>query len=364
MKEATAAVFEGHGKPFRIQKFPLPDVEPGGILAKVRMSTICGSDVHTWAGRRNVPLPIILGHEIVGEITEMGKEVICDFFGSSLAKGDRITWTIMACCGKCYYCRDKNIPQKCLSLFKYGHASFQNQTYLNGGFAEYVYLRPGTGIFKIPEELSDEEATPLNCATATVVYGLEAIRIEPGDNVVVQGAGMLGINAVALLRENGAKKIIVLDPDDSRLRVAEAFGADETINVRDKGLPETIALIKDATDGHGVDVVIETCGKSEAIPVGLEALRIGGRYLLIGLVFPNSFFNIDGYAVTTRMITIKGIHNYGFSHLGEALRFVERTHEKYPFFKLITHRFKLQEIDRAFAMASGGTAFRIAVSAP
>lgn len=359
--EVKAAVFVGAGKPFRIQEFPFPTVEPEGVLVKVRMSTICGSDIHTWQGRREAPLPLILGHEIVGEIEEMGAEVSRDASGNPLAKGDRITWTIMASCGKCYYCHEKKIPQKCCSLFKYGHISSQGQPYLNGGFAEYIYLRPGTGIFKIPAEISDEEAVPLNCATATVVYGLEAIGVEPGDNVVVQGAGMLGINAVALLREGGARKIIVLDKDNQRLRIAEEFGADETINTRNKKPTEIIALVKNRTDEHGVDVVLETCGSPEVIPPGIEMLRIGGRYLLIGTVFPNSDFTLDGYVMTTRMITMKGIHNYDVRHLGEALRFIARTHKKYPFSRLITHRFGLQEIDQAFAVASQRKTFRVAI---
>ena len=359
---ALAAVFTGAGEPFRIQEFPFPDVEPEGVLVRVRMSTICGSDIHTWQGRREAPLPLILGHEIVGEIEELGKEVSRDASGKPLAKGDRITWTIMASCGKCCYCKEKKLPQKCLSLFKYGHASSRKQPYLNGGFAEYVYLRPGTGIFKIPEELSDEEAVPLNCATATVVCGLEAIGVEPGDNIVVQGAGILGINAVALLREGGAGRIIVLDKDDRKLRLAEEFGADRTINVRDKEPDEVVNLVKSGVGGNGgADVALELCGQPGEIPAGVEMLRTGGRYLLIGTVFPGSLFTLDGYTMTTRMITVKGVHNYAARHLEAGLRFLVGTHRKYPFSSLIEHRFGLPETGRAFAAAAQRKNLRVAV---
>lgn len=359
--KAKAAVFWGAGKPLKIQGFPLLEVEPNGILVKVSMSTICGSDLHTWEGKREVPLPIILGHEIVGEIEEIGKNITEDVMGNPLVTGDRIIWTIMASCGRCYYCRMKRLPQKCLYLFKYGHESCQHPPYLNGGLAEYIYLRQGTGIFKIPEEISDEEVTPINCALATVINGLETIEIHPGDNVVVQGTGMLGISSVALLRERSVGKIIALDKDQQRLQFAKQFGADEIINVNQKKPTAIFSLIRDLTGGYGADVVIEVSGSPGVIPQGIEMLRIGGRYLLIGTVFPKANFTLDGYLVTTKMITIKGIHNYEARHLGEGLSFVTRTHNKYPFSKLITHHFNLQEVDEAFALAKNLKAIRVAV---
>ncbi len=362
MMKAKAAVFLGPGKPFKIQEFPLPEIEAGGILVKVRMSTICGSDVNTWQGKRDAPLPIILGHEIVGEIKEMDKDITQDTLGNPLSIGDRITWTIMASCGRCYYCAMKRLPQKCLSLYKYGHESCQHPPYLNGGLAEYIYLRPGTAIFKIPDELSDEEAAPLNCAMGTVMNSVETIGVELGDNVVIEGVGMLGISAVALLREKGAGKIIALDKNQNRLEIAKEFGADEVINVTQKEPAEILSRInKDITCGYGIDVVIDVSGSSQVIPQGIEMLRIGGRYVLVGTTFPKAIFTLDGYVITTKMITIKGIHNYHAHHLAQGLCFVARTHRKYPFGKLVTHRFNLQQVDQAFALASSGQSHRVAV---
>ena len=359
--KAKAAVFLGVGKPFEIQEFPLPKVEPGAILAKVLMSTICGSDLHTWQGKRSAPLPIILGHEIIGRIEKIGKGTRTDVMGNSLLKGDRITWTIMASCGMCYYCAMKHLPQKCLNLFKYGHTSCQKSPYLNGGMAEYVYIRPGTGVFKIPDTLSDEEVVPINCALATVVNGLETIGVKSGDNIVVQGAGMLGLNTVALLKEKGVEKIISIDRDAYRLNFAKEFGADYTINSKNKKASDTIKEIKNLTNGYGADIIIEVCGVPSVIPEGIQMLRIGGRYLIIGTVFPEANFNLDGYLITTKMLTIKGIHNYNICHLGEAMNFLVKNHNKYPFKKLVAHKFHLKEANRAFEMSAAHEAIRIAV---
>ena len=118
-----AAVMTKARAPLEIWEYPLADVEKGWILVKIKCCAICGSDLHTWLGTRPSPTPIILGHEIMGEIVEMGAGVSRDSGGRPLKLGDRITWTIMDNCGKCYYCREKGLMMKCLDLKKYGHDS-------------------------------------------------------------------------------------------------------------------------------------------------------------------------------------------------------------------------------------------------
>ena len=172
---------------------------------------------------------------------------------------------------------------------------------------------------------------------------------------------MLGINAIALLRETGAGKIMALDKDQHRLQVAKQFGVDQAIHVDQRKAAEVPTLIEDLTDGYGADVVIEVSGSPDVIPQGIEMLRMGGRYLLIGTVFPHAIFTLDAYLVTTKMITVKGIHNYEARHLGEALRFVARTRSKYPFGQLVTHHFNLEEVDQAFALSAERQAIRVAV---
>ena len=361
MNFATAAVFTGVGQPFEMREFPLPTIESGAILVKIRMATICGSDLHTWQGKRSAPTPTILGHEVVGEIAEMGESVTTDTLGNPLDIGDRITWTIMSSCGKCFYCRIKNLPQKCLHLFKYGHASCEQPPHLTGGLAEYIYLKPGTAIFKIPDTLADEEVVSINCALATVIHGMEAIDVRMGENVVVQGAGMLGLYAVALLKEIGARTIIVLDVQERRLKMAEEFGADVCINVSKIGDEEAIQQVHQLTDGRGADAVIEVCGIPKVLPSGVNMLGIEGRYLIIGLVFPNALATFDGYSIVTKLLTLKGIHNYDARHLANALDFIKRTKAKYPYDKLITSKFSLQKVDEAFKAAQNKMAIRVAV---
>jgi len=360
-KECNAAVFIEPGKPLEMRKFDLPNkLEPRAALCKVKMSTICGSDLHTIGGRRTEPAPLILGHETIGEIVALGSDLETDGFGDKLEIGDRVSWSIIASCGRCFYC-GLDLPQKCEKLRKYGHTCCNQPPHLTGGYAEYIYLFPGTAIYKIPAHIPDEIATPANCALSTVINAVETIGLHKGETVLIQGAGLLGLNLVALVAEAGAKKIFVTDVLQSRLDLAGRFGADFCINVKDLTREEILSQIRDQTSGHGVDVAFEICGVKEAVGLAVESLRIGGRYLIAGLVTPGSDLGIDGNQLTRKYLTVKGIHNYKPKHLGMALRFLEKCSRKYPYDELVGRVFSLSQINEAIESASTGKHIRIGV---
>jgi len=344
-----------------IREFNLPDkIEKGAALCKVTMSTICGSDLHTINGRRNEPLPLILGHEIIGTIVALGEGLEYDGLGNKLAIGDRVTWTIMASCGNCYYCRN-GLPQKCEKLAKYGHTCSTQPPHLTGGYAEYIYLFSGTVIYKIPESISDEIATPANCALSTSINAVETIGLQEGETVLIQGAGLLGLNLVALAVEAGAKKVFITDVMQSRLDLAKRFGAHVCLNLKDLSPDEVVSQIRAHTGGYGADVAIEVCGVSKVVPQAVQALRIGGRYLVAGLVTPGSNLDIDGNQLTRKYLTVKGIHNYHPKHLGMALKFLEKYSGKYPFGELVGKVFPLSQINEAIKEASSGEFVRVGV---
>ena len=360
-EECKAAVFTEVGKPLEIRQFRLPhEPEPEAALCKVKMSTICGSDLHTISGRRVEPAPLILGHEIIGEIVALGSDLKHDGFGEQLEVGDRVSWSVMASCGRCFYC-ELDLPQKCEKLRKYGHTCCNEPPHLTGGYAEYIYLFPGTAIYKIPADIPDEIATPANCALSTVINAVETIGLNKNETVLIQGAGLLGLNLVALAVEAGAKKIFATDVVKSRLDLAGKFGADVCIDVKDSVCKEVASQIRDQTDGYGVDVAFEICGLREAVGLAVESLRIGGRYLVAGLVTPGSDLGIDGNQLTRKYLTIKGIHNYNPKHLGMALRFLEKNSRKFPYDELVARVLPLSQINGAIELASTGRHIRIGV---
>lgn len=360
-KTARAAVMCAPQKELEIKRYPLPAVAKDCILVKVTCCTICGSDIHTWSGRRSSAVPIILGHEIVGRIAEMGAQVTHDSGDKPISVGDRITWTIMDNCSKCYYCRQKGLMMKCRNLKKYGHDSCENSPYFVGGFAEYCYLTPGTCVIKLPDTVKDEQAAPANCALATVVAGWEAAGIKPLENVMIQGAGALGIYAAALARYYGCRKIIVTDILDHRLDFIRAFGATHTLNTRQMTDADVVEAVHQLTDGFGVDCVLEVAGSADLISTGLQCLRIGGRLIEIGNSFPNAQFTYDACDFVWRRLTLTGIHNYDTRHLQTAIDFMSATRDLFPFENLVTHRYKLEDINDALKMAASGEAIRVAI---
>src|SRR3546814_836721 len=210
-RTAKAAIYTAPNEPFVVKDYPLRPVAVGEVLVRVRMSTICRSDIHSYEGKRPNPCPGILGHEIIGTIEEIGPGIEKDMRGDPLAVGDRITWSEYFHDGPCYYRDVLDMPQKCQGVRKYGHDHIDTDPHFLGGFAEYCYIQPGTAILKLPDALSDEEATPLNCGVATMIAVTEAAAIAVGDTVVVQGLGLLGLYGCAIAKERGARRVIGID---------------------------------------------------------------------------------------------------------------------------------------------------------
>lgn len=358
---ARAAVMTAQKKDLEIIYYPLTKIETGCILVKITCCTICGSDVHTWMGRREGPTPSILGHEIVGKIVELGEGVTHDSGDLPIKVGDRITWTIMDNCGKCYYCREKGLMMKCRQLKKYGHDNCANPPHFLGGFAEYCYITPGTCIIKIPDNLTDEIVAPANCALATVVAGWEAIDVRPFENVLIFGVGALGIYSSALAKYYGCRRVMVVDIIDHRLEFVKDFGATDTINSKEMKEEGIIQTVRDLTNGFGADCVMEVAGVPSLIPTGLKCLRKGGRFVEIGNSFPGANFTYDACDIIWRRLTLKGIHNYDTLHLQAGIDFLMLAQEMFPFDKMITHRVSLEEINEGMRIADSGKAIRVAV---
>ena len=253
------------------------------------------------------------------------------------------------------------MPQKSPGVRKYGHDSVEDDPHFLGGFADYCYILPGTGILKLPDIITDEEATPLNCGVATMIAVTEASSIGIGDTVIVQGLGLLGLYGCAIAKARGAKMVIGIDSVPERLAIAAEFGADTTLDISDLNNEECISKVKKLCEPNGADVAIEVCGHAEAIPIGLRMLRTGGRYTIAGLVNPNANFTVDGNYILKNWLTIRGIHNYHPRHLIEALDFVISNRERFPFGKIVDSKFSLNQMNEAFKKASERTVLRAAI---
>lgn len=192
-----------------------------------------------------------------GQVERLGAGVSTDSLGQPLKEGDRIVYAYFYPCLRCYACLQGELaacPNKTAKMAS-AHTRF------TGAYAEYFYLQPNHWVFKVPDELSDEVVTPVNCALSQVIFGLHKAGLRFGDTLVVQGAGGLGLNACAVARDMGANKVIVIDAVADRLELARAFGADETVNISET--PDMFARVQrvmELTGGRGADVVGEFVG--------------------------------------------------------------------------------------------------------
>jgi D-arabinose 1-dehydrogenase-like Zn-dependent alcohol dehydrogenase len=213
-----AAVLPAFQAQLEIREYPDPShLAPGEALVLVEMAGICGTDVHLWLGQLPIPTPVIFGHETVGRIERMGSP-LRDWRGESLQEGDRVCWASSIACGECYYCRKKAQPTRCLSRKAYGISySADEAPHLRGGYAEKILLRAGTAIFRIPDQTSTEAVVGAGCALTTAIHGIERATVSWGDTVVIQGSGPVGLASLAVAKQSGATRLIVVGGPPHRL---------------------------------------------------------------------------------------------------------------------------------------------------
>jgi threonine dehydrogenase-like Zn-dependent dehydrogenase len=343
-----AAVFLGPGKGYEIQEFDVPTPEPGGIVIKVTYGGICGSDLHIWRGDSPMFAMMagnVAGHEMTGRVHSLGAGITTDSLGRPLKEGDRVAYAYFYPCHRCYNCNKAEFASCPNKLLTMGPSISK----FSGAYGEYYYLKPGGWIFKIPDQVPDEVATPVNCALSQVTYGLQKANMRYGDTIVVQGAGGLGLNAIAVAKEMGADAVIAIDGVSNRLELAKRFGADEVIDITQMPNPtERIAKVKQLTGNRGGDIVVEVVGIPEVIGEGLQMLRDGGTLLEIGNISFGRTTPLDPATLVWGSKRIQGVIMYDPWVIPEALDFLVRTKDKYPHNDVISHKFPLADINNAF----------------
>ena len=355
---AQVALFKGVDLPFEFCDVPISS-SVNTVLVRVLLSTICGSDLHTVSGRRSAEVPCVLGHEAIGTVA--AHTDVCSTDEKPLRIGDRIVWSLTTSCGECHFCENKSLPQKCMTMFKYGHAQGVGDNVLTGGFATHMKLRKETTIYHIPDSITDAEAVPINCALSTVVNGLQQIGTRSGETAVIHGAGMLGLYAACFLREHGYSIIAIVDKNETRLQIAKQFGATHTFNADTTSTEEIDRILKDITYGHGIDLGVEVSGAPPAIPNLTEWLTVGGRCVTLGYVYPLENVPLNLHQLVTKCISLQGVHNYHPHVLKSALSFVENSRIRYPFAELIGATYPLSKIDSAFEASFRQDTIRVAV---
>lgn len=281
---------------------PRPVPGPGDLLVRVKACGICGSDIHGYDGStgRRIP-PLIMGHEAAGEVAEIGPGV------SSFSVGDRVTFDSTISCGECWYCQRGQI-NLCQNRQVLGVSCDEYRRH--GAFAEYVLI-PQRIAYHLPASLSYEHAALLE-AVSVAVHAVNRTPIRMGDTAVVVGSGMIGLLVLQALRHAGCGRIIAIDLDDDRLKLARTLGADVTFNARTEHLAEAVAGL---TAGRGADVALEAVGATAPIQTAIQVLRRGGALTLVGNLAPR--IDLPLQQVVTRELSLYGScassHDYPLS---------------------------------------------------
>lgn len=350
------ARFDEPGKPFDIETVSLPEVGPGQILIKVSRANICGSDLHAWHGTFTTAglggqLPTVLGHEMVGAIEALGAGVTTDSAGAPLTAGTRVVFPYFFSCHTCRNCLAGR-RNACLRLTMAMLGRADEPPYFVGGYADYFLLPAGAVVYTVPDSVSDDIAAGANCALSQVMYGLERVDLQLGESVVVQGAGALGLYAVAVAKARGAARVIAIDGVAERLELATAFGADTIIDINDVAtVKDRTKLVRQLTDGQGADVVVEVVGHPSAIDEGLKMLGQFGRYVEIGNINIGKTFDFDPSRFVFGNKMMVGVSLYDPIVLSRALTFLEQHQARLPLHRLAAACYPLDDINDAFAAA-------------
>jgi threonine dehydrogenase-like Zn-dependent dehydrogenase len=350
MATFKAAVLDQFKTPIVLREFPLLEaIEPSGALVRIEMAGVCGTDVHLWKGQLPIPRPNILGHETVGRIERCGEALKQDWHGKTLQSGDRVTWSSSLACGYCFYCKEKRQPTRCLNRKAYGISyNCEEPPHCSGGYSEFIYLRPGTAIFKLDEALATERVIGAGCALVTAIHGIERMGIGWGEIVVIQGAGPVGLAALAVALDHGAEQVIVIGGPEERLKTARRFGSVVCIDIETARSPEErIRRVRELTRGYGADLVIECVGSPEVVPEALEMCRDGARFLVLGHYGDAGEVSINPHVITRKQLQLFGSWGSEHRHMAQALQFLATKGERFPFEQLVTHRFPLERVTEA-----------------
>jgi len=341
-----AAVLKEIGK-MDIEELKDPECIPQSILIRVTASALCGSDIRAFRkGRKNLKMPQILGHEIVGTVIQVGNDV------SNVKIGDRIAVVPSVPCNNCKICHKGCSPDLCPNHLSIGFA-------YPGGFAEYMLIPPmavkANSYVLLPDELDFESAVlaePLGC----VIHGQELVGVSNEDRVIIIGAGPIGCMHAFVARYRGAKQIIMIQRSAKRLKLAQYLGvADYYLSSFDNDI---VKSVKDITKGELADVIIVAASSKEAQLMAMDLIGIAGRVSFFGgLHTDDPFIPISSNKIHYNELIVTGAAGTGVNEVKKAIDLLNKN--KNQLRRLITKKFKLDEILKAIEISEKGEELKI-----
>ncbi|WP_040833636.1 zinc-dependent alcohol dehydrogenase [Nocardia brevicatena] len=349
---AAVLVEPGH---IRLDRIGLPAIGADDALIRVEACGICGTDWEQYNGEYRPVFPVILGHEPLGIIAEIGDGARRRW---QVDVGDRVAVYPRFGCGHCAHCMREDF-RHCPEVGIYGFSTTDRAPGLWGGYADYMYLSPGSKLRKMPRHIPAEVAVQFNPLGAGFAWAVNTPVTAVGDDVVVLGCGQRGLASVLAAREAGARRVIVtgLARDADKLTLAREFGADATINIEAE---DPVAVVRDLTAGVGARVVVDTTPRAaESVTDAIDMAAQGGIVVLAGLKGVRTVPGLFSDRIITKELTIKGVLGVDYTSLEQAVRLIESG--RYPLHRLHTHSFDIGEVTQALETLARGEAIHLAI---
>ena len=336
-----ALVLEEFGGPLVMKELPTPEIAPHEALVRVRNIGVCGTDIKIRAGRMGLDvLPLVMGHEVAGEVAEVGSEV------RGFEPGDRVTVAFYVTCGRCRFCREGR-DTLCDEVRQHGFS-------MDGGMADFMKT-PGINLCKVPDNVPLDQASILADAVATSYHAVtKRAQVRPGMTVALVGVGGVGLHALQMARLAGARTIAV-DINEKRLGLARELGADALVDAGTGPFHETI---KELTAGEGADVVMEFVSNNDTLPSSYQSLKKGGRLVFVGYV-PGLPLPVMPHELVLGELEIMGSRATTKQELQDTMDLVAQGRIR----PIIDRSFSLEDVEEAFdALKNGDSLGRNVIS--
>jgi L-iditol 2-dehydrogenase len=354
MPTVLVALMSTPRAPVELREVAEPELEPDSALLEVELSEVCGTDAHLHEGRLvGVPYPLVPGHVSVGRLEKI-RGRLTDVEGRPFAEGDRVTFLdVHRTCGACWHCLVAKASTRCPQRKVYG-ITYGLQDGLCGGWAEKIYLKPGTRVIRL-DGVDAERFMAGGCSLPTALHAVERADVRIGDTALVLGSGPVGLSCVAFALMRGALKVLCIGAPANRLDAARRMGAAATLDIETHDEGVRAAWVLAQTEGRGADVTIEATGAPVAVTQAMRYTRDAGRVVVVGQYTDHGEVAFNPHLdLNQKHLDVRGCWGSDFSHFYRGARVMGDAARSAPWAELQLERFSLARAGEALqAVASG-----------
>jgi threonine dehydrogenase-like Zn-dependent dehydrogenase len=338
-----------------IREVPEPEQEDNSAILEVELSEVCGTDVYLQQGRlQGVPYPLVPGHVSVGRLSKI-RGSLFDVEGRAFHEGDRVTFLdVHLTCNACWYCLVAKATTRCPHRKVYG-ITYGLDDGLCGGWADQIYLKPGTRCIRLDADAEIFMAG--GCGLPTALHAVERGDISIGDTVLVLGSGPVGLNAIILALMRGALRVLCIGAPSHRLATASEVGASHVLNFEEHDVNERLEWILEHTGGRGADVTIEATGAPEAVAQAMRMTRDAGLVVVVGQYTDHGEASFNPHLdLNKKHLDVRGCWGSDFSHFYRGVQIVSDPvrSQSWAAMKTKLSRYKLAQANEALAAVAKG----------